>query len=719
MTFQRFCLVLVCALLPSVGWADAQPTRRFALLAGANDGGPDRVALRYAVTDMHAVGGVLVELGGVRAPDLVVLEQPDNARLRAGFAQIAQKLEAARATHQRVEVLFYYSGHSDEQGLMLGQERTSYRDLRAAIDALPADVRIAIVDACASGVLTRGKGGRQRPGFLLDQSSKVQGYAILTSASADEAAQESDHVGGSFFTHYLISGLRGAADATNDGRVTLNEAYQFAYHETLARTEQTRIGAQHPNYDLQLTGQGDVVLTDVQATGAGLVLHKALSGRLYVRDGAGRLVAELAKPAGRVVALGFAAGDYQITLSQEGQLSRTSLHLQAGMHTALSAAAFDPIDGEITAARGGVTASATQPAPSAPLQPFAVSVVPGLDTHPDHPTTNSVALNVLVGQAHQLRGVEVSGIGGIRTGPVQGVQGAGIFNVAGGAVKGVQGAGIFNVADGGVLGVQSAGIFNVAGGGLRGVQGAGIFNHSGGDTRGAQAAGIFNHSDGSAEGVQAAGIFNRVEGDVRGVQAAGIFNSTGGQLEGVQVGLVNHAGRVRGLQVGLVNRAEHVDGLPLGLINIIDDGIQTIETWGSDVAPVNLGVKLGSHRFYTTFTGAKGYTEGQYLLGFGLGGHISLGDRFDLDIDVLGHRIYDDLVGFTDTKVDILARARLTVGARIGGHVRLFAGVAANQLISSARSSDDLRHGLPSLSHTDHEVTITYWPGALVGVGLY
>ena len=130
------------------------------------------------------------------------------------------------------------------------------------VDDIPADVRIAILDSCSSGVLTRGKGGTRRAPFLMDTSVDVQGHAFLTSSSEDEVAQESEGLGGSFFTHYLTSGMRGAADASGDGKVTLNEAYQFAFHETLGGTVDTRGGAQHPAYDIQLSGTGDVVMTD-------------------------------------------------------------------------------------------------------------------------------------------------------------------------------------------------------------------------------------------------------------------------------------------------------------------------------------------------------------------------------------------------------------------------------------------------------------------------
>ena len=128
---------------------------------------------------------------------------------------------------RRVEFMFYYSGHSDEEGILLNGEHFLFSELRAAIDKIEADVSIVILDSCASGAFTRIKGGLKLPPFLIDDSSKMEGHAFLTSSSEDEAAQESDNIGASFFTYYLVSGLRGAADTSQDQQVTLNEVYQL------------------------------------------------------------------------------------------------------------------------------------------------------------------------------------------------------------------------------------------------------------------------------------------------------------------------------------------------------------------------------------------------------------------------------------------------------------------------------------------------------------
>jgi hypothetical protein len=221
------------------------------------------------------------------------------------------------------------------------------------MDLVEADVRIAVLDACASGAITRLKGTRRRRAFLVDESSEMRGYAFLTSSSEDEVAQESDRIGASFFTHYLVSGLRGAADMSGEGRVTLNEAYQFAFNETLGRTTETQAGAQHPSYDINLSGTGEVVMTDIRETSAVLVLGDDLTGRFFVRDANERLVVELYKPRGRSVELGLEPGTYSVRCETDSGSSISAAALQEGSPFVLSAQHFTPTTQEPVVTRGG------------------------------------------------------------------------------------------------------------------------------------------------------------------------------------------------------------------------------------------------------------------------------------------------------------------------------------------------------------------------------
>jgi hypothetical protein len=358
MKWLRAACVLVVALvaLPETA-VGAGVVQRYLLVAGANYGGLDRPRLQYAVSDAERFARVLVELGGVAPANEIVLKEP---KLR-DFLQALDLLSARVAEGQRAaagsgggrsEVLVYYSGHADEKGLLLGDDRYSYRSLRDRLDQIPADVRIAVLDACASGAFIRIKGGKTRPAFLVDQSSTMRGHAFLTSSAETEAAQESDRIGASYFTHYLVSGLRGAADSNGDGKVTLSEAYQFAFNETLGRTEQTRGGAQHPSYDITMSGSGDVVMTDVRQTSATLVLGEEMSGRFFIRNAAQQLVVELYKPAGRKVELGLEPGTYEVRLEREGASLVGKTQVGEGGRVVLDAALFHVTTPEATRRRG-------------------------------------------------------------------------------------------------------------------------------------------------------------------------------------------------------------------------------------------------------------------------------------------------------------------------------------------------------------------------------
>jgi len=330
--------------------AQAAEVHRVALVMGANNGGAGRVTLRYAASDADSVGEVLTDLGGVAPDDLLVLRDPSRADVLAGLERLATHLHTVPG--ERTEAIVYYSGHSDETGLLLGDERLSYPDLKHALNALPADVRVGILDSCASGAMARSKGGVHRPPFLLDASRGVRGNATITSASADEAAQESDRVGGSFFTHFLLSGLRGAADVNADSTVTLREAYDFAFDQTLARTQGTLAGPQHAVYDFDLVGTGDVILTDLRDHSAGLVLPEDLDGRIFVRDAQNRLQVEVAKAFGSPLTLGLSPGRYQVHRQRHLGLSLATIDIAEGRPTTLWPSAFTTVLPEGATARG-------------------------------------------------------------------------------------------------------------------------------------------------------------------------------------------------------------------------------------------------------------------------------------------------------------------------------------------------------------------------------
>jgi hypothetical protein len=352
-------LCLACTLLISA-WAHAAagagrsstPLRRFALVIGSNTGTGARDQLRYADHDAATVADVLEQLGGVRHADLSLLDDPDTTALDRAFDTLTARALAERAPGQRVELVVYYSGHSDETGILLGGTHYDYARLRERIRAVPADVHIAIVDSCASGSFTRAKGGTKLPPFLRDSSNQVEGFAFLSSSSATEDAQESDRIGASFFTYFFVSALRGAADRNHDGKITLTEAYQFSYEHTLGRTQNTAHGPQHPSYDMHLSGTGDVVMTDVRDTPSTLVLPSAMRGHVTIVDASGRVAVELTKDAGQPLSIALPDATYTVYVDDKHAVFTATVKLDHTGALALVPGLLQPGSREAALARG-------------------------------------------------------------------------------------------------------------------------------------------------------------------------------------------------------------------------------------------------------------------------------------------------------------------------------------------------------------------------------
>ncbi|MEO1301605.1 MAG: caspase family protein [Myxococcota bacterium] len=344
-------LVLVLGVLLAAGAVHAE-TKRWSVAIGANDGGPERELLRYATSDATSFAAVMQALGGVDEESSRLVLNGNRDEVATALNTVAEDVRAALARGDRTEIIVYYSGHSDEEGLLLGREQVLYATLRDWLDAIPADVRVAILDSCASGTFTRLKGGKRRDPLRV-RESEVRGYAYVTSAAATEAAQESDRLGASFFTHFLISGLLGAADFSRDGVVTLAESYQFAYTETLARTQNTQSGAQHPAYDIQLQGAGQLVLTDLRARDSGFALGDDIAGRVFFNSSNKLTVAELRKVSGENVELSLPVGVYEIFVANGSQRWSGMFEATPNRRQPIALADLSQLDFEETFARGG------------------------------------------------------------------------------------------------------------------------------------------------------------------------------------------------------------------------------------------------------------------------------------------------------------------------------------------------------------------------------
>ncbi len=305
----------------------------YALVVGSNAGGPGQAALHYAEDDAHRVAATLIELGGYTAEtvDLVVHPTPDALRDRLG--KLGARVAADRAAGRQARVLFYYSGHARGAAIDLGPDELALGELRQRLFAIPATLTVVVLDACQSGAFSRIKGAQEAADFSFNsrQHLDASGIAVLASSSGSELSQESVELRSSYFTHHLLVGLRGAGDADGDGQVSIDEAYRYAYHQTLLATAQTAVGGQHVSLEVDLKGHGDVPLSFPRAATASIELPGALEGQAMVSDErAHTVVAETYKAKGAAVRIAVAPGEYQVLVRHADRLSRCEVATGTG-----------------------------------------------------------------------------------------------------------------------------------------------------------------------------------------------------------------------------------------------------------------------------------------------------------------------------------------------------------------------------------------------------
>jgi len=249
----------VAALLVSFVCAEvvAPPVLRQAVIVGVNDGvdagGEASPALRYADDDAFAYAQLFAQSGyrvflhvapdretaEVRADELQGLRSPSKAELTSSLAAAAREARKARAAGARADLVVVYVGHGRLDGngsasLTLadgGWQRSEL--IEQLFETADFDLVHLIVDACHAAAMVAGRGDAARVdddfqtmlarGVLADYPH----VGVLMGASADQTAFEWSRVQGGVFSHVLRSGMRGAADVDEDGRIVYGELHGF------------------------------------------------------------------------------------------------------------------------------------------------------------------------------------------------------------------------------------------------------------------------------------------------------------------------------------------------------------------------------------------------------------------------------------------------------------------------------------------------------------
>lgn len=307
--------------------------------------------LKYADADAARVRDVLVQMGGVKPQDATVLAEPTLTQLDAALDKL--KADAKKHAPEDVTLIFYFSGHGDREAIHLGENRVLVSELSARLNQVPAALRIVVTDACRS---SREKGMTAEPAFPISLGllPSARGSVWLNAASDGEAAQESDELQGAIFTHAWLNGLRGAADANGDARVTLDESFAFAHSQTVLRSAKSLGVIQKPEAVMSLTETTPVVLTQTATRQAQVSLPAARDTHYLVyASGAKSVLAEIWGADDRRTALALPAGRYLVHRRMNGQGGLAHLSVGEGEQRNLESSDFAPASLEALARKGG------------------------------------------------------------------------------------------------------------------------------------------------------------------------------------------------------------------------------------------------------------------------------------------------------------------------------------------------------------------------------
>lgn len=233
------------------------------------------LSLRYAAADATSIDELFASEEGGSVPQTRRWLLRDEEATRENIITALERI-AALADERDMIVVFMamHASAGPDEKLYFYAHDTKPSSLRATglsddvvmttIEGSRAGRLVMLLDACHAGAFDQASAGGERGIQALETNSRLEGLgrrrsskkkAVLTAASASEVAKEDEVWNGhGVFTHYLLRGLRGEADAletddgNGDGIVTVQELFTFTYR----RVKKDRNNEQHPT----VTGAG-------------------------------------------------------------------------------------------------------------------------------------------------------------------------------------------------------------------------------------------------------------------------------------------------------------------------------------------------------------------------------------------------------------------------------------------------------------------------------
>ncbi|HEY0711471.1 MAG TPA: hypothetical protein VGF45_02280, partial [Polyangia bacterium] len=123
---------------------------------------------------------------------------------------------------------------------------------------------------------------------------------------------------------------------------------------TVAATAPSVWGPQHPSYEYNLAGTGELILTRLVAGRSGLVLPNSTANTTYfLQSPSGELVAEIVPPPTQRVRVALPVGQYRVVSLEEGNAYVADVHVVSARDAVIERSQFREISPEEALSKGG------------------------------------------------------------------------------------------------------------------------------------------------------------------------------------------------------------------------------------------------------------------------------------------------------------------------------------------------------------------------------
>jgi hypothetical protein len=216
------------------GAAETATGKIWAIVVGAAEyTAPTIKSLNFPDDDAYRFHSFLKSPEGGAIKDEQIRLFIDESATRANIIKSLMEF-SEQATSEDV-FIFYFSGHGlpgaflpiDSDGTT---NQLRYKELLEILKRSKAKSKIIIADACYSGGLINFKGEELKNSMdnYYNAIHKSQGgLVLLMSSKAEETAIENNGLRQGVFSHYLLKGLKGAANRDSDELIRINELFDY------------------------------------------------------------------------------------------------------------------------------------------------------------------------------------------------------------------------------------------------------------------------------------------------------------------------------------------------------------------------------------------------------------------------------------------------------------------------------------------------------------